>query len=80
MDIGATSLICTWTSCIVTEHKHNFPEAVYFLQVRKDLMYSAYCGDLVESVSDKKPKNRMIKKSSDNKPVCMTYILNVRKT
>lgn len=63
MDIGATSPIRTWTSCFVTEHKHNFPEAVCFLQVRKDLMYSAYCGRLVESVSDKKPKNRVMKKT-----------------
>jgi hypothetical protein len=65
MDVGGTSLICTWTFSIVTVHKHTIPKAACFhLQVRKDL----YNGHLVESVSDK-PKNRMMQRCSDSNPV-----------
>jgi hypothetical protein len=63
MDVGETS-------SIVTVHKHTIPKAVCFcLQVRNYLLYSAYPGHLVESVSDKKPKNRVMQRCSDNKPV-----------
>jgi len=30
MNVGETSLICTWTFSIVTEHKHTIPKAVCF--------------------------------------------------
>ena len=70
MGVGETSLICTWTFSIVTVHKHTISKAVCFhLQVRTDLLYIAYPGHLVESVSDKKPKNRVMQRCSDNKPV-----------
>jgi len=69
MDVGETSQICTWTFSIVTVHKHTIPKAACFhLQARKDLLYSASPGHLVESVSDK-PKNRVMQRCSDNKPM-----------
>ena len=70
MDVGETSLIHTWTFSIATVHKHTIPKAVCFhLQVRRDLLYNAYPGNLMESVSDKKPKNRVMQRCSDSKPV-----------
>ena len=66
MDVGETSLICTWTFSTVTVHKHAIPKAACFhLQVKKDLLYNAYPGPLVESVSDKKPKNKVMQRCSD---------------
>jgi hypothetical protein len=61
MDVGETTLICTWTFSIVSVHKHTIPKAACFhLQVRKDLLYNAYPGHLMEPVSDKKTKNRVM--------------------
>jgi hypothetical protein len=43
MDVGETSIICTWTFSIVNEHKHNIPKVVCFhVQVRKDMLYNAF--------------------------------------
>lgn len=41
-------------------------------------MHSAYCGHLVESVINKKPRKRAMQRYSDNKRVYMVSILNVK--
>jgi len=46
--------------------------------VKKDLLCSAYPGHIVLSVINKRPKNRVMQKYSDKKPVCMVSIPCVR--
>jgi hypothetical protein len=70
MDVGETSLMCTWTSSIFTVHKHTIPKAACFhLSGEEGLAVQCLPGHLVESVSDKKPKNRVMQRCSDNEPV-----------